>query len=477
MCVKIYFKKIDQVILKTFIGPFIAVFLVTVLALTLQIIWLYLDDFVGKGADFITIVEALLFMAASMVPLALPLAVLIASIMTYGHLAETLELVILRASGISSIRIMAPIGISALLLCGLAFMFNNYFIPKAELKKNRLMFEIISSKPAFDLQPGKFYDKIDGYVLKIGSKHKNNQDIYDIIIYENEGNSINNIILAKHGKMELPPKTNSLLFLLYDGSYYQRLGTDQGGDENTFSRTHFDEYRKEFQLWSFLKSSDKDFSNNKRLFSVQQLDKYIDSIEKQMNVASEQTKRIFFNSTYNVIDSLSSNNKFPTTSTTTYLQLIPDSLHNNMIMQARNNASALLSNFVFEEQKNMYNTIIGSQIEWHKKISLSVACFVFFLIGAPLGSIIKKGGIGMPIVVAIVSFIIFFFVNTYGERLASTKLIPPLQGIWLGIGLFFIIGLFLTYQSLSGLNIMSKDLYINIYKKTKKLFTLKSKKS
>lgn len=475
---KIHLKKIDQVILKTFIGPFIAVFLVTVLALTLQIIWLYLDDFVGKGADFITIVEALLFMAASVVPLALPLAVLIASIMTYGHLAETLELVILRASGISSVRIMAPIGITAFLLCGLAFMFNNYFIPKAELKKNRLMFEIISSKPAFDLQPGKFYDKIDGYVLKIGGKAKNNQDIYDVIIYENEGNGINNIILAKHGKMELSNKTNSLLFLLYDGSYFQRLGTEQGGgDDNTFSRTHFDEYRKEFQLWSLLKTSDKDFSNNKRLFSVRQLDKYIDSIEQQMNVASEQTKRIFFNSTYNIIDSLSSNNKFPATSTTSYLKLIPDSLHSNIIMQARNSASALLSNFIFEEQKNMYNTIIGSQIEWHKKISLSVACFVFFLIGAPLGSIIKKGGIGMPIVVAIIGFIVFFFVNTYGERLANTHILSPLSGIWLGIGVFFVIGVFLTYQSLSGLNIMSKDLYINIYKKIKKLFTFKSKKS
>ncbi|MGL6021908.1 MAG: LptF/LptG family permease, partial [Chitinophagaceae bacterium] len=371
---KIHLKKIDQVIVKTFIGPFIAVFFVTVLALTLQIIWLYLDDFVGKGADFMTILESLLFMAASMVPLALPLAVLIASIMTYGHLAETFELVILRASGISSIRIMLPIGITALVLCGFAFMFNNYFIPKAELKKNRLMYEIIASKPAFDLQPGQFYDKIDGYILKIDSKDKNNQDIYGVIIYENEGNNINNIILAKHGKMALSHKTNSLLFTLYDGAYYQRIGEDQGGGTNTYSRTHFDEYKKEFQLWSFLKTSDQDFTNNKKLFSVRQLDKYIDSIKRKITSISLQLNTLFCLNNTNIIDSLSSKKEFASTTTTSYIERIPDSLRNHTILQTKNIINALLSNFLFEEQKNMYNNVISYQIEWHRKISLSIAC-------------------------------------------------------------------------------------------------------
>ncbi|MGL6022943.1 MAG: LptF/LptG family permease, partial [Chitinophagaceae bacterium] len=140
------------------------------------------------------------------------------------------------------------------------------------------------------------------------------------------------------------------------------------------------------------------------------------------------------------------------------------------ILQTKNIINALLSNFLFEEQKNMYNNVISYQIEWHRKISLSIACFVFFLIGAPLGSIIKKGGVGMPIVVAIIGFIVFFFVNTYGERLANTQTLSPLKGVWLSIGSFLVIGLFLTYQSLSGLNIMNKDLYISIYKKILSLF-------
>ncbi|MES1219172.1 MAG: LptF/LptG family permease, partial [Bacteroidota bacterium] len=163
-------KKLDRLIILAFIGPFIATFFITLFVLVLQVFWLYIDDMVGKGLDFFTIGRFILYVAATLVPLALPLAVLLSSIMTFGNLGETFELVAIKSAGISLVRFMRPIFIATIIICAVAFLFNNYIIPVAQLKMQTLKYDIIVAKPAFDLKEGVFYDKIDGYVIKIGKK-------------------------------------------------------------------------------------------------------------------------------------------------------------------------------------------------------------------------------------------------------------------------------------------------------------------
>src|SRR3982750_191685 len=192
-------KKLDTLILKAFVGPFIATFFITLFVLTLQFFWLYIDDLVGKGLDLITILKLTSYVSAYNIPLALPLAILISSIMTFGNLGETFELVAIKSAGIPLIRFMQPLFFAALLLCGAAFMFNNYIIPVATLKMNTLKYDIIMSKPAFDIKEGVFYDKIEGFVIKIGKKERNDSVIRRVVIYEQNYDLQDEMLVAESG--------------------------------------------------------------------------------------------------------------------------------------------------------------------------------------------------------------------------------------------------------------------------------------
>ncbi|MEJ7768975.1 MAG: LptF/LptG family permease, partial [Chitinophagaceae bacterium] len=283
-------KKLDTLILKAFIGPFIATFFITLFVLTLQFFWLYIDDLVGKGLDLITVAKLTSFVTAYNVPLALPLAILISSIMTFGNLGETFELVAIKSAGIPLIRFMRPLFISTLFLCGAAFMFNNYIIPVATLKMNTLKYDIIMSKPAFDIKEGVFYDKLEGFVIKVGKKEKDGTTIRNVIIYEKSYGLQDNIIVARSGEMKVSAD-NLLEFNLKDGWRYEEQG--QHLTLNTdYIRMGFKEYKKVFDLSSFQlnKTEDSVFKDNYQMLSVRQLDKAIDTLEKSNNNYHEKVK-------------------------------------------------------------------------------------------------------------------------------------------------------------------------------------------
>jgi lipopolysaccharide export system permease protein len=214
-------KKLDKLIIKAFIGPFIATFFITLFVLVLQFFWLYIDDIVGKGIDMLTIGRFIMYVCATLVPLALPLAVLLSSIMTFGNLGESFELVAIKSAGISLYRFMRPLFICCLFICGIAFLFNNYIIPVATLKMQTLKYDIIVSKPAFDIREGVFYDKIDGYVIKFGKKDKDGTSIHDIIIYQQNFGLQDYITIAEKGKMTITPDKKFLEFNLQNGWNYQ----------------------------------------------------------------------------------------------------------------------------------------------------------------------------------------------------------------------------------------------------------------
>ncbi|MFM2338564.1 MAG: hypothetical protein RL115_1757, partial [Bacteroidota bacterium] len=226
------FKKLDKLVVRAFVGPFLATFFITLLVLIMQFFWLYIDDFVSKGLDVSIIMEFILYLAATLVPLALPLAVLLSSLMTFGNLGESFELVAIKSSGISLLRFMRPLFFVAILIGGIAFMFANYVIPVATLKQRTLLSDIVWAKPAFDLKEGVFYDRIPGFAIKVGKK-ENDSLISDVIVYE-QGNTLqDNFMVAKRGVMRVTPNRRFLEFNLIDGHRYQERGNmyQPGGTE------------------------------------------------------------------------------------------------------------------------------------------------------------------------------------------------------------------------------------------------------
>ena len=275
------FKKLDILVIRAFLGPFAATFFITLLVLVMQFFWLYIDDFVGKGLGPGVTAEFILYQSAVLVPLALPLSVLLSSLMTFGNLGESFELVAIKSAGISLIRFMRPLFWITLLISGIAFLFSNFVIPVANLKSRTLLADIIYAKPAFDLKEGVFYGKINGYAIKIGKKESDSL-IRDVVIYE-QGNVLqDNFLVADSGIMRVTGNKRILEFRLRNGWCYQERGNMYEQDKTEFVRIGFKEFNKQFDLSSLgftNRTADSVNKNNERMYSMRQLDKAIDSLK------------------------------------------------------------------------------------------------------------------------------------------------------------------------------------------------------
>ncbi len=467
------FKKLDKLITKAFVGPFIATFFITLLVLVMQFFWLYIDDFVGKGLSAGIILEFIMYQSAALVPLALPLAVLLSSLMTFGNLGETYELVAIKSAGISLLRFMQPLFFVTLFICGIAFLFSNYIIPVANLKSRTLLSDIVFAKPSFDLREGVFYDKISGFAIKVGKKEANDSVIRDVIIYEQNSGLQDNFIIAKDGVMSISADKRFLEFNLKNGWRYQERGNMAANTE--FIRLGFKQYKKQFDLSSFQfqRTADSVNKNNQRMLSMRQLDKAIDSLKRQNALFSKQTR---LQATYSLpfVTYLDSNWKKLDSplKATSIKQLIPDSILQNMQAALESKTESLRSSndMLLVQFKEQRRTLRVHQIEWHRKISLSFACLVLFLIGAPLGSIIRKGGLGSPLVFSIVFFMIFYFLSSTGERMAKEGSVQPGIGMWLSTIVLVPVGIFLTIKALQDSQVFNKEFYFRLLKKLQALW-------
>ena len=415
-----------------------------------------------------------MYVAGSWVPVALPLAMLISTIMTFGKLGETFELVAIKSAGISLLRFMQPVFFVSLLISGIAFLFNNNIIPVINLKLNKLKYEIVYTKPAFDIKPGVFYDKIEGFIIKLGSKDEDGSAIKDVVIYEKGNYLQDNLILADSGIMSISDDKRFLAFDLKSGTRYEEKGL-RASKQTELTRINFDSYKKVFDLSSFfkVKSSDSLFKDNFRMLSMRQLETFNDSIKKmrKKNIdasidasfaslyfpAVNEQKKIKY-STYkkNAPDSLSA--------------IIPDSIYIVLLDLAINKINNIRSelNYAVNTYKERSKDISKFDIEWQRKLSLSFACFVLFLIGAPLGSIIRKGGLGAPLVFGIIFFVVFHLLNTLGEKLAKEGVITPFVGMWIASMALLPVGLFLTYKAMHDSELMNKEFYYRTFAKVKK---------
>ena len=462
-------KKLDILIIRSFIGPFIAAFAISVFVLTMQFFWLYIDDLVGKGLDLFTILKLVGLVTLFWVPTALPLALLFSSIMTFGNLGESFELVAIKASGIPLLRFMRPLLIIAFFISGLAFLFANNIIPVTQLKLSTLKYDIIVSKPAIDIKEGIFYDKIEGYVIKLGRKEKNDSIIHDVVIFEKKNGLQDNILMAESGVMRVAADKRFLEFILKKGWRYEEKGS-RGTTNTQFTRTSFREYKKVFDLKSFQlnKSGDSAFYDPKML-SLRQLNKAIDSLhsmdtfyyKKSQKELSPYFRFVRYEDTgWAAIDtSLQKKVK-------NFNVLIPDSLKQSIIDAAITQISSVKGNVgvLATDYSEKNKSLRLHEIEWHRKFTLSAACLVLFLIGAPLGSIIRKGGLGTPLVFAIIFFVVFHLFNTFGEKFVKSEQTSPLGGMWLSTFILIPIGIFLTYKAMRDSQLFNQEFYYRSFK-------------
>lgn len=468
-------KKLDKLILKAFIGPFIATFFIAFFVLMMQTLWKYIDDLVGKDLDIITILEFLWYASASLLILAIPIAILISSIMTFGNLGESFELVAIKSSGISLLRFMRPLIWVTVFLCGVSFMFGNYVIPYANLKFKTIYFDIMVKKPALDLKEGTFFSVIPGYSIKVGKKDKDQKTIHNVVIYEQQSLLQDNSIVAEKGTMQTSANKKYLEFVLQNGFRYQERG-NTGDTATEFIKLGFKEYKKVFDVSSLQmnKTSDSTFKNESRMLSVVQLNANIDSLKKVTDSFKKRFNREIENQLHYaaITDSswkIATQKKQPVAKVTpkTFLATLPDSAQLTVFDGAISIANNLRNTFTFTgvEVENKKLDIRFSQIEWHRKFSFSLACLVLFFIGAPLGSIIRKGGMGMPLVVALVFFIIFHLLNIFGEKFAKEEVTSVFFGMWMSIFILAPVGYFFTYKAMHDSQLFNKEFYHRLYKK------------
>lgn len=428
----------------------------------MQFFWLYIDDLVGKGLDTFIILKLVGLVSISMLTTAIPLALLFSSIMTFGNLGESFELIAIKSAGIPLIRFMRPLFIFALFLAGIAFLLANNIIPVSQMRLTTLKYEIIVSKPAIDLKEGVFYDKIDGYVIKLGKKESNDSVIQDIVIFEKRFGLQDNMIMAKSGVMRVTPDKKFLEFILYNGWRYQEKGY-RATTNTEFTRLNFKEYKKVFDLKTFQMNKISDVIYDPKMLSVRQLSKAMDSIQTMDSffIQKASTEVHPFLKFMLLKDSAQLFKKATVDPVKNFDALIPATERMSItesvgyqFQSLQNNISTLAS--IYSEQQH---ATIMHAIEWHRKFTLSFACIVLFMIGAPLGAIIRKGGLGAPMVSAIAFFVIFFLLNNFGEKLAKSGQWSVYTGMWLSSLLLIPVGLFLTYKAMRDSQLFNQEFY------------------
>ncbi len=481
-------KKLYRYILRSFIGTFIFTFFIAVFVLLMQFMFVFLDELIGKGVGFEVMSKLIYYISITFVPTALPLAILLSSLMCFGNMGEFYELVAMKASGISVWKIMRPLLIFSIAISIVAFIFSNNVLPMAKLKSRTILNDVRRQKMSFDIPEGMFYKGIDGYTIRVEKKGADGNSLYNLMIYDHtqyKGNV--KVTVADSAKMSLSPNMTEIIFTLYNGTNYNEVVDDKDYKiKRPFEKMTFERQYVTFDVSDFnMKESDGSaYKGHQTMLNVGQLITAIDSL----NVSSQKSRNTYKNSFKHRMQHLSTK----------------DITSNN----ERNKKTQLdtitvfkwpfLDNFSEKEQKSIVNMCISStknQIDnidlnirdferqevnirkhkqvLHEKFSLSIGCLLFFFIGAPLGAIIRKGGFGLPIVISVVFYVIYYVISMTGQRVAVAGNMPVFLGVWLSSIIILPIGIFLTAKATSDSSLLDGEVWKKFFNK---LFRKKSNK-
>jgi len=471
-------KKLHSLLLKSYLGPFFLTLFISLFIFLLQFIWKYIDDLVGKGLDFWVITELLFYSTLNLVPMALPMAILLSSIMLFGNMGENNELLAFKSAGVPLLKIMSPLIILITAISIGAFFFSNIVMPYASLKTRSMIKDIQDTRPELNLKPGIFINHIPKYNIKISGKNQKSKMLYDIMIYDHTDQKGNRIVnLADSGMMYTSPEKDYMVLELFHGSQYQEIDEPSTNWKNAkvpFER-HF--YEKETILLGLegfgLKRNDESiWKDHYQMMNLEQLSFTIDSLGKNLSKREFESKNdLLFNNYFRrevKLDSLMYHSKaIQVINTDSLFATLPKAKQLNAIDLAINYARSV-KNYTENTHQDLDSRgqwLSKYKIEWHRKYTLSFACFILFFIGAPLGAIIRKGGLGMPVVVSIIFFLLYYVVSITGEKIAREGDISAFWGMWISALVLFPIGMFLTYKASVDSVILDKSGYEMFFKK------------
>ena len=448
-------KVLDKTLFKTYIGPFILTFMVVLFVYLMQFLWKYIDDMVGKGVEWYLILKLIAFMSIAFIPMALPVGVLLSSLITFGNLGEKNELTAMKSAGIPLYRIMQPFFIFAIFLSGVTFAIANNGVPVAMLKAYTLLRDIQSQKPALNIEEGIFYRGFENHIIRIGKKGSDNQTIYDIMLYDHSRNTgYTTLTYAKKGKMVMSSDKRYLVFTLEDGAIYDENIRYEGGihpSKLSILRGTFKKEQIRLDLSSFkMQHTDEDFyKDSYEMLNVSQLKQQIDTmkitIREERLRNGENLLKNFNLLSICYADSLASDDTNRLAKAEKWSAAEKTQIYTYALQAVREHTSLLEYNQL--DHNSREKTLWRYEIEWHKKYAISAACILLFFIGAPLGSIIKKGGLGFPMGMSIVIFVVYWILSTMGERTVRIGFLTPWVGMWASTFFFLPFGLFLIYKA------------------------------
>ncbi len=455
--------------LKSFLGPLALTLAIALFVLLMQFVWTYIDDLVGKGLSTWVIIKLMLLVMFNVVPLALPLAILLASIMTFGNLAENQELACMKAAGLSLPRIMSPLIVLIFLISLGAFFFSNNVLPWVNLKKDSLLFDVRKSKPALNIHQEVFYNAIDGYSIRIGRKDQDQETIHDVMIYDHtdpdnahpEGGDFK-LILANSGKMKMSEDQRYLVLDLFNGNSYQEMVDNaQYRMNHPITMNNFKKQTVYLDLsnFRFSRTNQELFKSNYEMLNLKQLRATADS----MVVVFANSKKLFYS---DLNRSFFDRSRVAQHNLKDWNTMAPQGKI-NVLETALNNVRNV-RDFVKGNSEAQHSTnldILMREITIQKKFAFAVACFILFFIGAPFGAIIKKGGLGMPVVVSALFFILFYILTIIGIKSAEEEVMTVITGLWMPAIILAPIGAFFTYKAAMDSSLFDRDPYINFFNK------------
>jgi lipopolysaccharide export system permease protein len=478
-------KKLHIFILKSFTGPLVMTFFISLVILLMQFMWRYVDDLVGKGLTFSTIMQLMMWASCSLIPMALPLAILLAALMTFGNLGENYELLAMKSAGISLVRIMRPLIVLVAGLCIFAFFFANNVLPYANLKMRSLLYDIQQSRPELQIREGIFYNGIDNYSIKIGSKDQKTSKLRDVYIYDHSNNQGNtSVTWADSGYVHVTDDKRYLVMTLYNGYSYSDMPNQRRNsytETYPFRRDRFDKEEVNIELSGFgLQRTDENlFKSNMQMLNLKQLMSAADSIKVKINnehkefhrqVVYAQPFRTYRHYGPTVPDTAKKDSikkKVFTVNVDSLFKTMSQSdkmqVYSRALDEARSTSGTLETQKLFQYSRN--KRLNKHYIEWHRKFTLSLACIIFFFIGAPFGAIVRKGGLGMPVVISVIFFILYYMISLSGEKFVKESVLPGWQGMWISTVILLPLGVYLTYKATHDSPLMNIEIYMNTIQK------------
>ena len=474
-------KTIHKLVLKAYLGPLLVTFFIVIFVLMMNFVWRYIDELTGKGLDAGIIIELIAYATTNMIPLGLPIVMLLAAIMTMGNLGENFELLAMKSAGMSIMQIMKPLIVVVIFMSIGSFFLINNLVPYANKKMTSIIIDIRRQKNVMEFKDGLFFKVNDDMSIRVEKQDPETGLLHNVLIYDNNSSGSMTTTIAESGYIRLSDDKRFLNVTLYNGNNYQNTRNNNWYTKSSMRHDTFDVQEMSLQMegYDFKRGDNNDMIGGSQTKNITELQADIDSLDVTVSRATAKSyepllKDNIFKKDIQVLqisDSLRiDKSAFVTANFLDSLDNLPLRRKHSIWNSARTEAFNSRNSFTFDETtaKDALNQLYRSKNDWHRKLTLPFSVIIFFLIGAPLGAIIKKGGLGTPIVISVAFFVIYYIISTSGEKMAKEGTWDSLTGMWISTVILTPIAIYLLIKATNDASLIDVDWFYNKYQWVKR---------